>query len=130
MALKNIEIMEREQLAERAAAMGERLRAALAGAFASHPHVGDIRAGKGLLAAVEIVEDRDTKKNFAADRKVARRVQAEMMARGVVTRTRPTAGTHPAPGDIVCFAPPLVVTETEVDTIVGAARDAINAVVG
>jgi len=129
-ALKNIEIMEREQLAERAAAMGERLRADLTGALASHPHVGDIRAGKGLLAAVEIVEDRDTKKNFTADRKVARRVQAEMMARGVVTRTRPTAGAHPAPGDIVCLAPPLVITEKEIDQLVDVAREAVTAVVG
>jgi L-2,4-diaminobutyrate transaminase len=122
--------MQREQLAERSATMGDRLRAGLVDAFAGHPHVGDIRAGKGLLAAVEIVEDRDTKKNFGADRKVARLVQTEMMARGIVTRTRPTAGAHPAPGDIVCIAPPLVVRETEVDRIVAVTRDAINGVVG
>ena len=80
-------------------------------AFGDHPNAGDIRGGKGLLAAVELVEDRATKKNFAADKKVAPRVQAEMMKRGVVTRVRPVAGAHPAPGDSIFFAPPLVVTE-------------------
>jgi putrescine aminotransferase len=127
-AAKNIEIMEREGLAENAAAMGERLDAALTAAFAGHPNVGEVRGGKGLLAAVELVEDRATKKNFASDLKVAARLQAEMMKRGVITRTRPASGDHPAPGDIVFFAPPLVVTEAEVDRLVSVARDAVKIV--
>jgi adenosylmethionine-8-amino-7-oxononanoate aminotransferase len=51
-----------------------------------------------------------------------------MMKRGVVTRTRSTPGPHPAPGDMVFFAPPLVVTEAEIDRLVGVARDAVTAV--
>jgi putrescine aminotransferase len=129
-ALANIEILERERLAENAAAMGDRLHAGLRAAFAGHPHVGDIRGGKGLLAAVEFVEDRETKKNFAADVKVAGRLQAEMVKRGVVTRTRPAAGAHPAPGDGVFFAPPLVVTADEIDQIVSVTRDAATVVLG
>src|SRR5207249_9790540 len=86
--------------------------------------------GKGLLAAVELVEDRATKKNFAADRKVAARIQAEMMKRGVVTRTRAVVGPHPAPGDAIYFAPPLIVTEAEIERIVDVARDAVQAAVG
>src|SRR5439155_16947046 len=81
-ALKNIEIMERERLWENAARMGERLLAGLVAAFGDHPNAGDIRGGKGLLAALELVEDRDTKQNFASDRKVAPRLHAEMKKRG------------------------------------------------
>jgi putrescine aminotransferase len=128
--LKNIEIMERERLWENAAKMGDRLLAGLQSAFKDHPNVGDIRGGKGLLAAVELVENPATKQNLAADRKVAPRIQAEMMKRGVVTRVRPVAGAHPAPGDIVYFAPPLVVTPAEVDRLVSVARDAVKAVLG
>ena len=127
-ALRNIEIMERERLWENAARMGERLHNGLQEAFGNHPNVGDIRAGKGLLAAVEFVEDRTTKKNFAAERQVAARIQTEMMKRGVITRTRPLAGNHPAPGDALFFAPPLIVTEAEVDRFVAVARDAVNSV--
>jgi adenosylmethionine-8-amino-7-oxononanoate aminotransferase len=110
--------------------MGDRLYAGLQQAFKDHPNVGDIRGGKGLLGAVELVEDRATKQNLAADRKVAPRVQAEMMKRGVVTRVRPVAGAHPAPGDIIYFAPPLVVTDKDVDRLVSVTRDAVKAVVG
>ena len=51
-----------------------------------------------------------------------------MMKRGVITRTRPAVGAHPAPGDILFFAPPLVITEAEIDRLVGVARDAVEVV--
>jgi putrescine---pyruvate transaminase len=127
-ALTNIDIMQRERLWENAATMGERLQAGLTAAFGDHPNAGDIRSGKGLLAAVEFVEDRATKKNFASDLKVAATLKAEMMKRGVITRTRPSAGAHPAPGDLLFFAPPLVATEADIDRLVSVAREAVDAV--
>jgi adenosylmethionine-8-amino-7-oxononanoate aminotransferase len=129
-ALANLDIMQRERLWENAAKMGTRLHDGLRAAFGEHPHVGDIRGGKGLLAALELVEDRASKKNFAADRKAAPRLQAEMMKRGVVTRVRPVSGPHPAPGDTVYYAPPLIVTPAEVDRLIEVTRDALKAVVG
>ncbi len=117
--LKNIEIMERERLWENAAKMGTRLYEGLKQTFGSHPHVGDIRGGKGLLAAVELVADKGTKATFPGDQKVGPRVQAEMVKRGVVTRTR---------GELIFFAPPLIVTETQVDRLISVARDAVKAV--
>src|SRR5579884_2657862 len=128
--LKNLEIIERERLLDNAAKMGQRLYAGLTAAFGEHPNVGDIRGGKGLLAALEFVEDRATKKNFAADRKITGRLHSELLQRGVVTRTRPAAGAHPASGDMLFFAPPLVVTEAEVDRLVEVSRDAVRAVFG
>ena len=128
--LKNIEIMERERLWENAAKMGDRLFAGLQQAFKDHPNAGDVRGGKGLLAAVELVEDRPTKRNLPADKKVAPRVQAEMMKRGVITRVRPVAGAHPSPGDSIYFAPPLVVTAQEVDRLVSVTAEAVKAVLG
>jgi adenosylmethionine-8-amino-7-oxononanoate aminotransferase len=119
--LKNIEIMERERLWENAARMGTRLWEGLKQTFGSHPHAGDIRGGKGLLAAVELVADRGTKAAFPADQKVGPRIQAEMVKRGVVTRTR---------GESVFLAPPLIVTEAQVDRLVSVTRDAVKAVLG
>jgi len=129
-ALKNIEIIQGERLCENAEKMGDRLHAGLSDAFSDHPNAGDIRGGKGLLAAVEFVEDRATKKNFAGDRKIASRLQMEMMKRGVVTRTRAAAGAHPSPGDMLLLAPPLVVTDAEVDRLVSVSHDAVKAVLG
>ena len=128
--LKNIEIIEREGLRENSAKMGERLYGNLREAFSGHPHVGDVRGGKGLLAAVEFVEDRGTKRNFPGDAKVAPRLHAEMVKGGVVTRTIRAAGDHPAIGDTVVFAPPLVITEAEIDQMVGVVRDGVRAVLG
>ena len=53
-----------------------------------------------------------------------------MMKRGVITRTLRAAGAHPAPGDSVLFAPPLVVTDADIDRLVGVAREAVRAVLG
>jgi putrescine aminotransferase len=119
--LRNLEIMERERLWERAAAMGKRLHDGLRSALGDHKHVGDIRGGKGLLAAVELVEDRATKASFAADKKIGPRVLQEMTKRGVVTRGRL---------EHIFFAPPLVVSEAQVDQLVSVARDAVKAVTG
>jgi adenosylmethionine-8-amino-7-oxononanoate aminotransferase len=129
-ALKNLEIMERERLWENAARMGTRLHEGLVAALGDHPHVGDIRGGKGLLAALELVKDRATRENFSPDDKVSNRVTAEMMKAGVVTRGRATTGPHPASGDTVFFAPPLVVSGDEVDRLVSVARAAVRAVLG
>jgi putrescine aminotransferase len=119
--LKNIEIMERERLWERAAAMGTRLYEGLRATLGDHKHVGDIRGGKGLLAAVELVQDRATKTPFTADKKIGPRVLQEMTKRGVVTRARL---------EHLFFAPPLVINEAEVDRLVSVAGEAIKAATG
>jgi adenosylmethionine-8-amino-7-oxononanoate aminotransferase len=117
--LKNIEIMEKERLWENAAAMGTRLFAGLRRECGDLPWVGDVRGGKGLMAAIELVADRGTKAAFPADRKIGERVRQEMIKRGLVTRTR---------GDVVMFAPPLIITESQIDRIVETVRDAVRAV--
>src|ERR1700733_1721046 len=63
-AMRNIEIMEDEQLADRAATMGDYLIDGLRGLM-SHKIVGDVR-GKGLLIGVELVQDRATKEPISA----------------------------------------------------------------
>ncbi len=59
---KVLEIMEREDLVDRAARVGARLRERLA-ALEAHPNVAEVR-GRGLLLAVELVRDRDTLEPF------------------------------------------------------------------
>lgn len=127
-ALRNVDIIEREGLLENSRKMGDVLMSQLQEAFADHPNVGDIRGGKGLLAAVEFVEDRSSKKNFSAERDFSTRLRSEMRRRGVITRTRPVGGDHPAPGDQVLFAPPLIINEQEVQRMVEVANDSVKAV--
>jgi putrescine---pyruvate transaminase len=119
--IKNLEIMERERLWERAAAMGKRLHDGLHAAFDDHPNLGDIRSGKGLLAAVELVEDKATKKMFDPEKKIGPRLMQEMTKRGLVTRARL---------ENVFFSPPLVISEEQLDRMISITRDAVKAVTG
>jgi adenosylmethionine-8-amino-7-oxononanoate aminotransferase len=113
--------MERERLAERSMSLGMRLHKALHAAFDSHPNVGDIRSGKGLLAAVELVEDKATKKPFDPDKKIGARLMQEMSKRGVITRTRL---------ENIFFSPALVITEEQLDRLVSVTQEAVKAVTG
>jgi putrescine---pyruvate transaminase len=119
--IANLAIMERERLWERAAVMGERLHKGLHAAFDGHPNLGDIRSGKGLLAAVELVEDQATKKMFDPEKKVGPRLMQEMTKRGLVTRARMES---------IFFSPPLVISEEQLDRMIAITRDAVKAVTG
>lgn len=123
-ALRNLDILEREGLVERAARMGDRLLAGLQ-ALRELPVVGDVR-GLGLMCGVELVEDRATK---APALGLGARVLAEAKKRGLVTRMRVGQGGEYPIGDTILLAPPLVVTEEQVDRIVAILRDSIAACV-
>ncbi|MBI2456959.1 MAG: aspartate aminotransferase family protein, partial [candidate division NC10 bacterium] len=115
--LRNLEILEKEGLVARADRMGSRLLAGLR-ALLDLKAVGEVR-GLGLMCAVELVADRATKAAFDPGKNVISRVKAELEARGLFTRTV---------RDIILLAPPLVITEAQVDRIVSIVQDGITAV--
>ena len=77
--------------------------------------------GLGLMAAVEVVQDRDSRTPYPAAMGIGGKLARAMRDRGVVTRVK---------GESILFAPPLVVSEAQVDTIVNATAEAIDAVTG
>ncbi len=112
--LKNLEIVERDGLVENAATMGARLHGGL-GKLLEFPCVGDVR-GRGLIAGVEIVEDKESRTPAPAK---ALQIANACLARGL--RTRPVGST-------LAFSPALSINAEEVDIIVqtlGAAIDSI-----
>ncbi|MGP3608655.1 MULTISPECIES: aspartate aminotransferase family protein [unclassified Anoxybacillus] len=60
LALKNLEIMEKERLFDRSREAGEQLLNELKHKLQNHPYVGDVR-GRGLLIGIELVKDKATK---------------------------------------------------------------------
>jgi adenosylmethionine-8-amino-7-oxononanoate aminotransferase len=118
-----LEILEREDLVRRAAAMGERLRKALA-PLERHPHVAEVR-GLGLLQAVELVRDRATLEPFPAAARVTGRVVVEGIRRGVFFYP---GGADPA-RDAICLGPPFVIDDAEIELLVGVLHEAIDAAV-
>ncbi len=116
--LRNLRIIEEEGLVERAERMGRRLQEGL-GRLREMPNVGNVR-GLGLMAAVEVVADKATKQAFAPAQGVGPKLAKAMRERGVVTRVK---------GESLLFAPPLIITEEQIDVMVNAAGDAIESVV-
>lgn len=120
--LRNLDIFEREGLVERAAVLGRRLLDRLQ-TLRDLPVVGEVR-GLGLMGGVELVEDQRTK---APALGLGARVLAGARQRGLLTRMRAgQRGEHPI-GDVICLAPPLVISEAQVDRIVEILREAIAA---
>jgi len=119
-ALANLDIIEREHLMENAASVGEYLLARLRSEFVDRPYVAEVR-GAGLLAAIEFAQDPAKKQRFDAERRVGAQLAAACLEEGVIVRSMP----H---GDILGFAPPLVITRDEVDDIVRRVVSAVERV--
>jgi adenosylmethionine-8-amino-7-oxononanoate aminotransferase len=106
--LANLEILAREQLPERAARAGRRLREGLEqllGGFG----VSEVR-GEGLMLAVGL------EPSVAAGS-----VVEGMLERGVIARPMPYANS-------VAYSPPLIISDEEVDELIGATREALGEV--
>ncbi len=108
---KVLEILEREQLVERAALMGEKLGKRLM-RLLDHPNVGDVR-GRGLLWAVELVADKLTKASFPAATGLTAKVVAAGISHGIFVYP---GGVDPA-RDVITFGPPFTISEREIELI-------------
>lgn len=107
------EVLERDLMAN-AAAMGERLRERLDEIQQASRILGDIR-GLGLLNAIELVTDKETKGIPAASLKACARLTELGMENGLLLYSRRTAdGKY---GEWLMLTPPLTVTAEEIDEI-------------
>jgi adenosylmethionine-8-amino-7-oxononanoate aminotransferase len=126
-ALAVQEVIRRDNLLENVRRQGAHLARRLNERFGNHHHVGDVR-GRGLFQAVELVADRASKAPFDPARKLHARVKREAMARGLMVY--PMGGTVDGrQGDHVLLAPPFIVDEGIVDTIVERLGDAVDAAI-
>jgi putrescine---pyruvate transaminase len=115
-ALANLDLIEREGLVRRVAELEPVLAAAVA-PLAGHELVSEVRAGTGLLAAVEIAPDAR-----AADPQVGQRLIRAIRDRGVITRL--------LRGVALQISPPFVITEAEIGRIVEAFAGALDEIAG
>ncbi|MDP6954094.1 MAG: aminotransferase [Alphaproteobacteria bacterium] len=114
--LKTIEIMQREDLVGAAAKVAPVFQSRLREAFADHPLVGEVR-GAGLLAAIELIKDKSAKTPFELASKVGPRLAAKLMDEGMINRGVVNS---------VCFSPPLVINEADVDEMVSKFERALG----
>jgi L-2,4-diaminobutyrate transaminase len=116
----NLELIDREGLVENARVVGAHFNARLLEALGAHEIVGEVR-GEGLLAAVELAADPETRELFDPSLKVGARVAAACLGRGLIARPMPE-------GDILGLAPPLCLTHEEADDIVRVVKESVDEV--
>jgi adenosylmethionine-8-amino-7-oxononanoate aminotransferase len=113
-----------QNLMTNAERMGALLRARLEALKATSAILGDVR-GKGLLLAIEIVANKETKAILPAERKAVYRIIELGIERGLLLYSRRTAdGKY---GEWLMVTPPLIVTGAEVETIVAVIAETLQA---
>jgi 4-aminobutyrate--pyruvate transaminase len=114
-ALRNLELMEERDLFAHAARMGDLMQHRLA-QFADHPLVGEVR-GAGLIGALELVADKETRAAFPASQGVGAYCMGRCEANGLISR---------AMGDSMALCPPLIITDAQIDEIFSKLELALN----
>jgi len=116
-AVETLKIYDEIGIVDHVRAVGPHLQSELRRRFADHELIGEVR-GVGMIGAIELVEDREARRNFDPKRKMGARLVKLCEAHGVIART--------LPNDSLAFSPPLIITPAEVTEMldrIGAALD-------
>jgi adenosylmethionine-8-amino-7-oxononanoate aminotransferase len=120
-ALKNIEIMRREQLVEHVAGEQDAFRSTLA-QLLELPIVGDLR-GTGFFYALELVKDKDTRETFSEE-------ECETLLRDFLSPRLFDAGLICRADDrgdpVVQISPPLVAEQAQFDEMTGILGEVLS----
>ena len=116
-AVETLKIYDEIGIVDHVRTVGGYMQAELRRRFAGHALVGEVR-GVGMIAAVELVEDREARRNFDPARKVAVRLAKLCEAHGVIARALPNDG--------LAFSPPLIMTEAEVTEMLDRVEAALG----
>jgi 4-aminobutyrate--pyruvate transaminase len=85
--------------------------------FADHPLVGEVR-GVGLVGAIELVSDKEKRRNFDPKQRIGARLVKLAEANGVISRN--------LVNDVLAFSPPLIITEAEIDEMIDGVASALD----
>ncbi|RKL68255.1 aspartate aminotransferase family protein [Salipaludibacillus neizhouensis] len=123
LALRNLEIMEEENLAARSKKLGEQLKSELTSLLETHPFVGDVR-GKGLLIGIELVKDKQSKEPI--EEKVINKVIASCKRKGLIIGKN--GATVAGFTNVLTLAPPLTIKEEDLAFVVSTLVETLGEV--
>ena len=119
-ALAVLDILDEENVLERAAETASWLSARMEETFGAHPNVGEIRH-IGLIHAVELVEDRAAKRPFDGGRRLGYAIYRRALQHGLLLRPL---------GDVLYFNPPLNIGRDDLDTAIVRMKQSMDEVLG
>jgi len=114
-ALKTVEIVEREKLAERASSLGRLMMRRLKEMQERRPIIGDVR-GMGLLIGLELVRDRKSKEPATLE---TAQIAFRAFQKGLITQW---AGTK---FNVLTLMPPLTITKEQLEEALQILEEAI-----
>jgi 4-aminobutyrate--pyruvate transaminase len=115
-ALEALRIYQERDIVSHVRRVAPRLQEGLQ-RLSEHPLVGEAR-GMGLIGALELVRDRNTRASFDSKASVGAYLVRRAQHHGVILRNMA--------GDVIAFSPPLIITEDEIDTLVERTRLALD----
>lgn len=108
-----LDVLEEEQIIEKACEKAEYFTKRIKEKFAAHPNVGDIRH-IGLINAIELVEDKESKKGFDSSLRVGYQIYKKALKKGVILRPL---------GNVIYFNPPLIIEKADMDYVIDVAYE-------
>lgn len=124
-SLAVLDYIEKHQLSQAAEAKGSYLLTRMRRMAEQIKMIGDVR-GKGLLLAMEFVSDRTNKLPFPAELGVTSRIIDRAFQRGLLVY--PAAGGVDGAGDAIIVAPPLTISEDEMDLLLHMLEETVREV--
>jgi len=119
-----LEVLQKDNLIENAALMGDVLKTELTSLMDRYPFIGDVR-GKGLLLAFELVSDRQTMAPLPKELNAFNRLVDLAHDRGLIIYSRRSRGGYE--GDHFLICPPLIITRAQIDEIMEALIESLDA---
>ena len=116
-AVEALKIYDEINIVDHVRTVGEHLQSELRRRFAGHELVGEVR-GVGMIAAMELVADRDARRGFNPKQKIVGRLAKLCEQHGVIARG--------LPGDSLAFSPPLIMTTAEIDEMLDRIEPALD----
>lgn len=121
--MKNLEIMENEQLFDRSRELGDYLKQGLSSKLKGLPFVGDVR-GKGLLVGIELVKDKTSKDPLGTD--LVNKVIGGCKQKGLIIGKN--GATVAGYNNVLTLAPPLNIEFEDLDFIIQTLSEELKAI--
>ena len=117
-AIANLELFERENIVEKMQPGISYIKKRLNDDFLALPHVSDVRQW-GFMVGIEVVEEKNPRKNYAPEERIGHKVILEARKRSVMIRPL---------GDVIILMPPLSISKDELRLLLDVTFDSIQAV--